>query len=287
MGKQNESLLNKRTAFSSRVPGPSVAFLGPKTTFSHQAVLFFFGDSAELLPQRGITEIFEAVEKGKSDFGMVPVENSIEGSIRLTLDLLKESALSIYGETTIPVKPYLIGPGKKKTLKEIYSHPQPLAQCRRWLRVHCPEALLIETTSTAAAIDKIENKPDRAAIVTELAARLKHYPVLAKGIQDVKSNKTRFLILSREKRQPGKQNKTSLVFLCHDRPGALVDCLKVFKRFGINLTKIESRPSQKKEWEYYFFVDLAGHEEDAVVKKALNQLKKTVLFLKVLGSYPV
>ncbi|MBN2145709.1 MAG: prephenate dehydratase [Candidatus Aureabacteria bacterium] len=277
---------NKLLPFSN-LSHPSVAFLGPRTTFSHQAVLFFFGESVELSPQPGITEIFESVEKNKADFGMVPVENSIEGSIHLTLDLLKERSLSIYGETTIPIKPYLIGSGKISAIREIYSHPQPIAQCRRWLRSHCPSALLIETPSTAAAVDKIENRSDRAAIVTELAARTSHYPILAKNIQDMKSNKTRFFILSKEKRSPGKNNKTSLVFLCHDRPGALVDCLKVFKFYHINLTKIESRPSKKQNWKYSFFVDLKGHEEDKIVKKALIRLKQTVLFLKVLGSYPV
>ncbi len=156
-----------------------------------------------------------------------------------------------------------------------------------WLQKNMPHVLQIETSSSAQAVSVIKKNKIKAAIGTHLAAKLIKTPIIAKNIQDYKSNKTRFLILSHQKRKKRKQNKTSLVFLCHDKPGSLVEALKIFKRYNINLTKIESRPSKRKDWEYYFYIDLIGHQTDPDIIKALTLLSKSTIFMRVLGSYPI
>ncbi|EKD28889.1 MAG: chorismate mutase/prephenate dehydratase [uncultured bacterium] len=265
----------------------SVAYLGPIGTFSHFAAVKIFGDQSLFVPQQNIFDIFNAVETGHVMYGVVPVENSIEGSINLTLDLLKDSDLTIYGEKTVNISHNLIGNGKIADIKEVFSHPQVLGQCRNWLRKNCPEAHLIETSSSSAAVRRVKKTKTQAAIGTFLSAKMEKIPVIEENIQDFKTNKTRFFILSKEKIKPGKNNKTSLVFLCHDKPGALVEVLKIFKKHEINLTKIESRPSKRKDWEYYFYIDLNGHEEEPEIKKALEKLKQVTIYVKILGSYPV
>jgi len=264
-----------------------VAFLGPFATNSHQAALKIFGESATYFPQTTIYDIFQTVEQSQASFGVVPIENSIEGAINSTLDFLKESNLSIFGEETLLISHNLISYGNIQDIKEVYSHPQILGQCRMWLQKNIPNALQIETSSSAQAVSTIKKSKIKAAIGTHLSAKLIKTPIIAEHIQDYKSNKTRFLILSHQKRKKRKKNKTSLVFLCHDKPGSLVEALKIFKRYKINLTKIESRPSKRKDWEYYFYIDLLGHQSDVNIVKALTLLSSSTIFMKVLGSYPI
>lgn len=264
----------------------TVAYLGPEATNTHQAAVEIFGGVGNYLPQMTILDIFRSVEDQKALFGVVPIENSMEGTINLTLDLLNETNLKIFGEKTLPITHNLIGSGRISEIREIYSHPQVLGQCRKWIRTRCPEALPIETSSSAMAVKKVKNKKGLAAIGTALAAKLYDCPILETNIQDSRSNKTRFFIISDKNRKRGSKNKTSLVFLCQDKPGALVEVLKVFKRYNINLSKIESRPSRQKNWEYYFYVDFLGHEEDEIVMKALDRLRGVTVYSKVLGSYP-
>ena len=263
-----------------------VAFLGPEATFSHMAVNEFFGGGGTGLPKDSLPDVFAAVLDHTARFGVVPVENSIEGGINVTLDMLRESSLSIYGETTLLIVHHLMGKGTLKDIQEVYSHTQILGQCRNWLRKNLPHANQVATSSSAAAVRKIGQSKKRAAIGTELAAKLYGGKILARGIQDYQFNRTRFLIIAREEAKPGKVNKTSIVFLCDDKPGALVETLKIFKQYGINLTKIESRPSKRRNWEYSFFVDFLGHHEDPKVRQALNRLRKKTIYVKVMGSYP-
>jgi chorismate mutase/prephenate dehydratase len=279
-----------------------VAYLGPDGTFSHQVAQQVFDPANTFHPFHQIQEVFKAVKEGKSDFGIVPVENSTQGSIPLVLDLMfqesqnkklkKEDTLKLYGEVTIPILHNLVGnPGTKiQDILKIYAHPQALAQCRLWLERFCPKASLdASALSNVEAILKIARHPKSATNVAAIApakAALDHGCILlAKAIQDIPSNKTRFWILSKENPPPSKKYKTSLVFFCHDKPGALLDVLKIFKTHNINLTKIESRPSRKKNWEYYFFVDFFGHANDLSISKALKALEKKTLYAGVLGSY--
>lgn len=265
----------------------TVAFLGPEATFSHEASISIFGERGIYLPQSTIPEIFAEVENGKADFGVIPIENSIEGTIHLSLDLLRDTSLTIYGEKTISIHHNLIGHGTLKTLREVYSHPQVLGQCRNWISTHLPQVKMLEYFSSAAAVQRIKKSRTQAAIGTKLASEMYHCPVLEANIQDSRTNKTRFFILAHESQKPSDQNKTSIVFLCQDKPGALVEALKVFKKYGINLTKIESRPSKRQNWEYSFFVDFMGHVRDEKVVKALHELKKSTFHIKILGSYPI
>lgn len=274
----NEALRTQKT---------TVAFLGPEATNSHEAAKEIFGERGIYLPQATIREIFREVESGKAAFGVVPIENSMEGTIHLSLDLLRDTPLTIYGEKTIPIHHNLMGYGTLKTIREIYSHPQVLGQCRNWVAAHLPQAKMFEYMSSAAAVAMIKKSRTKAAIGTKLASELYHCPVIEENIQDSRTNKTRFFILSYEHQKPSQSNKTSIVFLCQDKPGALVEALKVFKKYRINLTKIESRPSKRENWEYSFFVDFIGHTEDEVVKKALHELKRSTFHIKILGSYPI
>lgn len=280
--KEIYDLIFNHSSVSSKV---SVSFLGPEGTFSHEAVRESFGAYANALPQDSIIDIFESVYDRQSEFGIVPVENSVEGAVNVTLDLLRDSELYIVGELTLEIFLNLIGVGPVEEIKEVYSHPQPLAQCRRWLRSHIPGVVLRSSASTASAVKLIENNPKVAAVGPKMAADIHGYSLLASGIQDYKFNKTRFLILSRHPKKSNNDPKTSIVFLCPDRPGTLVDVLQVFKKHQINLSKIESRPSKKKDWEYTFFVDFIGDQKQENVKEALDEIKQQVLFLKCLGSY--
>ncbi len=280
---------------------PVAAYLGPEGTFSHQASEKYFKKSATLLSCDSIPQVFESVCQGTAQFGVVPIENSSEGSIHLTLDAMlkekqeseksKKNALTVFGEVALPIVHNLIGVSGMRwdAVDEIYGHPQAFAQCREWLKSRARHVLTrSEAGSNAAAVLKISNQKNKAAIGPALMTELyPQYKILEKGIQDLSSNKTRFWVISKQKPLRGSSNKTSLVFFCHDKPGALLEVLKIFKKHEINLTKIESRPSRKKEWEYYFFVDFLGHEEDPPIRKALAALKKQTLYYWVLGSYPL
>jgi len=264
----------------------NVAYLGPKGTFTHLASAKKFGKSVNFVPCNSIGEVFHAVEKEDLDYGVVPIENSIEGVVNYTLDMFFESNLKICSEVLLKISHSLLRADPKKKLLRIYSHPQVFPQCRTWLLRHYPNAKLIPTAATAKAAEMVKKDPASACIGNSILARLYDLKEINSNIQDSSSNVTRFLVVSNKDSLASGEDKTSVLFSIKDKVGALHDILNSFKRHSINLTKIESRPSKKKPWEYYFFVDFSGHRSDEGVKKVLKNLEKNCVFLKVLGSYP-
>jgi chorismate mutase/prephenate dehydratase len=264
-----------------------ISYFGPEATYTHQVALKHFGQSAEMIPQKFISDVFSDVQKGRADYGVVPIENSTEGVVNHTLDMFVHSDLSICAEREEPISHFLLSTsGQIKKIKRLYSHPQPLGQCRRWLESHLPSVEIHEAASTADAASQASLDASAAAIASELAGKLYHLKAVARGIEDYEENYTRFLIIGKHSPKPSGKDKTSLLLSIKDKVGALNDILAVFKNHGINLTKIESRPTKKKAWEYLFFVDLLGHASELRVQKAMEELKKSCQSLKVLGSYP-
>jgi len=263
-----------------------VAYLGPPATFTHLAAIKSFGKKVDLVPQRNIARIFSEVEKKQADFGVVPIENSMEGVVTYTLDMFLDSDLKIYAEIMLEVSHYLLGKGRLEKVKKVYSHPQALAQCDRWLEENLPSANLIEVESTAKAAQIASEEPCSAAIASDTAASLYNLKILSPNIEDRANNYTRFFVIGRDYTEKSGDDKTSIIFSIKDRVGALYDMLTPFRKYQLNLTKIESRPTKKKPWEYVFFVDFIGHKDDGKVKKALAELEEQCLFLKILGSYP-
>lgn len=264
----------------------SVAYLGPKGTFTHLASAKKFGKSVNFVPCNSIREVFHTVEKEDLDYGVVPIENSIEGVINYTLDMFFESNLKICAEILLKISHSLLRTDSRKKLLRIYSHPQVFPQCRSWLLRHYPDVKLIPTAATAKAAEMAKKDSSSACIGNNILARLYGLKEISSNIQDFSSNVTRFLVVSNSDSASSGDDKTSVLFSVKDRVGALHDILNSFKRYGVNLTKIESRPSKKKPWEYYFFVDFLGHRSDQGVKGVLKNLEKNCIFVKVLGSYP-
>ncbi len=265
-----------------------VIYLGPEGTFTHLAAIKYFGSFVQLEPLDNIKSIFEAVEKGLSKFGVVPIENSNEGTVTFTLDMFMQYEVKISGEIIIPISHHLLSlTGEKEKIRKIYSHPHAKAQCREWLNKNLPNIPLYDISSTAEAAKQASLDEEVAAIASEFAANLYGLKFVAKHIEDYKHNYTRFFILSRH--FPGKtgSDKTSIMFSLQDKPGALYNALKPFKDTGINLTKIESRPAKMRKWEYIFFVDFIGHIEDEKVKQTLSEIEKYCIQLVHLGSYPI
>jgi prephenate dehydratase len=270
--------------------GLRLAYLGPAGTFTEEAALHYDAQ-AELLPFATIPGVAVAVETGMADEGIVPIENSLEGSVSATLDLLiHESSLAIAREVIRPVDHYLlVRPGTpSREVRVIYSHPQALAQCRRFVERCFPKAEMVAALSTAAAVEELmASERPAAAIATKRAAQLYGAEILASSIQDQASNETRFVVLARQDHQPTGRDKTSLCFyIPEDRPGALVEILQEFAQRRINLMKIESRPSRESLGRYIFLVDLEGHRLDAAVAEALEQVRARTSLFKVFGSYP-
>jgi chorismate mutase / prephenate dehydratase len=264
-----------------------VAFLGPKATFSHLATMQQFGLSAELVPLKSIPAVFEEVEKGKALYGVVPVENSTEGVISHTLDMFVDSGLQITSEILLEVHHDLLSrTGRIEDIKKVYSHAQPIAQCRKWLEDHLPGVPLVDVASTAVAAQIVSEDYTAAAIASELAASLYDLKVVRSRIEDQVNNFTRFLVISRNGCDRTGKDKTSILFSVKDEPGILCRMLEPFAKRGINLSKIESRPYKSKAWEYIFYLDLHGHSSDPEVTEALEELKGYCQFIKVLGSYP-
>lgn len=265
-----------------------IAYLGPQATFSHLAALQRFGSMVDYVSCDNVAEIFSKVEHGDCDYGVVPIENSIEGVVTHTIDLLVDSELKICSQILLDVSHNLMAGGASLgAIKEVYSHPQVFGQCRQWLLRNLPTAQLISVASTTRAAQMAAKKRNSACIASEIAASLYGLKILKKNIQDSAHNITRFLVLSNSDVPPTGRDRTSLVFSIKDRVGALHAMLTPFSKNKINLTKIESRPSKKKAWDYYFFVDLEGHQDDPHVARALTQLEGMCKFLKILGSYPV
>ncbi|MCD6583575.1 MAG: prephenate dehydratase [Candidatus Omnitrophica bacterium] len=263
-----------------------VTYLGPEGTFTHLAAVKKFGKKVNYISSETIREVFTIVEKGGADYGVVPVENSIEGVVTHTLDMFFESPLKICAEIIMEIHHDLLSYSSKGKIMRIYSNPQVFAQCREWLVKNFPYVQLIPTSSTAKAALRVKKDRNGACIGSRILASLYGLKVISANIQDTPSNVTRFLVISKEDSLPSGEDKTSIIFSVKDKVGALHDALYSFKKFNINLTKIESRPSKRKAWEYYFFVDFGGHRTDKNVDKSLKELEKRCNFVKVLGSYP-
>lgn len=264
-----------------------VAYLGPKATFTHQAALERFGFSALYVPAPTIKDVFIEVETGRVDYGVVPVENTIEGVVNYTLDMFLESDANIVGEVVIPIRLHLLSNQTSlDKIKKVYSHKHALAQCRNWLEKNLPRAQLIEVESTAKACEIALEVDDAGAIASEVASYTYHLNILESNIQDTSNNYTRFLIIGKRATKRTGKDKTTLIFAVRDEAGALYKALESFYKYSVNLTKIESRPSKRKAWDYVFFVDLEGHIEDENVKSAIDLLKERTQMVKILGSYP-
>ncbi|WP_319522165.1 prephenate dehydratase [uncultured Desulfosarcina sp.] len=265
-----------------------VAYLGPEATFTHLAATSHFGYSVTYVPQPSIREIFSEVEKGACDYGVVPVENSVEGSVRHTLDLFFESDLGICAERYQPVSYDLLAQEiSLSAIKTVYAHSQALNQCRSWLNQYLPGARLKECSSSAFAVEQAAGQKGVAAIAGGGAAAIFGLEAAASKIEDFSRPPTRFLVIGKEPVRPSGKDKTSLMFALAHVPGALAAALAPITDAGINLVKIESRPTRHESWSHFFFIDLEGHMEDGVIKKAIEQIRPHALYLKNLGSYPL
>lgn len=264
----------------------TIAYLGPEATFTHQAALQRFGTSLRYLPLKTIAEVFAEVTKRHADFGVVPVENSTEGVVTHTLDMFMDSNLKIVAEIVLPISQCLLSQAARNQIQRLYIHPQSLAQCRVWLQRNLPDVEIIETASNARSAELAAREKRAAAIAGLLAAEKYGLPVLEHNVQDNAENATRFLVLGRQSPPRTGRDRTTLMFCVADRPGALHGAIAPFRRYRINMTKLESRPSKRKAWEYYFFVDCDGHAQDPKLTKALEELGRHCVFVKVLGSYP-
>lgn len=269
---------------------PRVAFLGPEHTYSHEAARMRFGSSVDFAPQPSFAAVFQAIENGRADFGVVPVENSTEGSVTLTLDLLIDTALVIIGEVLLPIRHSIMSlSGEPGEVKRIVSHQQSLAQCRGYLSANFPNCETEAVASNALAAQRAAADGSIAAIASAAAGEAYGLKTIASNVQDVAANTTRFLVMGTrpvERSASPWADKTTLLFAVADRVGTLNQALNLFARNAINISKIESRPLRARPWEYLFFVDVTGHRDDPKLARALNALKRKALFLKVLGSYP-
>jgi chorismate mutase / prephenate dehydratase len=283
-----EKIYQQIFSFSKEIQGLTVAFQGEMGAFSEEASYQFFGPGASLKPCENLEDVFQAVERGEVQAGMVPVENSLEGSIPRTYDLLLDSNLKVSGETQVRVVHCLIGLPEAQidSIKEVFSHPQALGQSKTFLRQMGWK--LTPTYDTAGSVKMIKENGmiEQAAVASARAAEIYGMKILVRSIEDNSNNYTRFFALSKQEAAPSGNDKTSIVFSVKHIPGALYGALKELANRNINLTKIESRPTRQKPWEYNFYVDIEGHREDAAVKEALNSLEDSAIFLKILGSYP-
>jgi len=264
-----------------------IAYLGPEATFSHQAALKRFGSQMSFLSCDTISDVFTEVEKEHADYGVVPIENSIEGAVNHTLDMFMDSDLKICAQVILNISHNLLADYPLKKIRRIYSNPMVFPQCRRWLQKNMPGVQLIEVPSTTKASLIASREKNSAAIASSLAAKIYDLKIAAAGIEDSPHNITRFFVIGRTEVPATGRDKTSLMFSILDKVGALYDMLSAFRKYGVNLSKIESRPSKKKAWDYYFFLDLQGHRDEPKVRKALSELEEKCKFLKILGSYPV
>lgn len=264
-----------------------VAYLGPPGTFTHMAVRAGFGADASALPCTTIGGVFDSVAAGQAELGVVPIENSTEGSVGLTLDCLLESPLRVARELVLEVTHCLVGQhGERARYRRVASHPQALGQCRGWLARNLPSAELVPAASTAAAAHEAARDAATAAVASELSAELCGLTVVARSIQDRSPNVTRFVVIGHEDAPPTGHDRTSVVFSLPHQKGALLGALAAFERAGLNLTRIESRPLPGRLWEYLFFADFEGHRAEPPVAAALGELSQLCGSFTVLGSYP-
>ncbi len=264
-----------------------IAYMGPEASFSNLAALKRFGSQVDYLACGSIPDVFLEVERDTADYGVVPVENSIEGAVTHTLDMLVDADLKICSQIILDVAHNLLANCSKDKIKRVYSNPQVLGQCRIWLQEHLPHVEQIEVSSTTRAAQIAAKEKDSAAIASLLAGEVYKLNVLERDIEDSPHNITRFFVVGKTEAGKTGSDKTSILFSIKDKVGALHDMLIPFKKYKINLTKIESRPSKKRAWDYYFFVDIEGHKQEPRIQKALQELESKCKFLKILGSYPV
>jgi chorismate mutase/prephenate dehydratase len=277
-------ILSASLALENPLP---VAYFGPPATFTHQAAVQRFGSSAAFVAVKSIGEVFDEVERGRAEYGVVPVENSTEGPVNLTLDSLLDGEAVITGEVTLEITHHLLSrAGALDEIKTVCSHPQALAQCRQWLAANLPDVPTEETSSTSAAATRAKDDPTVAAVASEMAGRLYEVPVLRRRIEDNPYNSTRFLVLGRRPMPATGRDKTSILFSMRNEPGVLYRVLQPFAERRLNLTKIESRPTKRRPWEYVNFLDFEGHRDTDDVRDVLRAVEERCQFLKILGSYP-
>src|SRR5260221_795675 len=264
----------------------TIAYLGPEATFTHQAAIRRFGSSLHYSAPKTIADVFAEVSLNRADYGVVPVENSTEGVVTHTLDMFVDSELKMVAQIVLPVQHCLLSNYKRSQIKKLFAHPQSLGQCRSWVQNNLPGAEIIETSSNARSAELARDTKDSAAIAGVIAAERYGLHILESDIQDNSANATRFLVLGRQCSPTTGHDRTSLMLSITHEVGALHQALAAFRRFKLNMTKIESRPNKRRALEYYFFVDCEGHKEDRKVAKAIAELEKQCNFVKVLGSYP-
>ncbi len=264
-----------------------VTYLGPAGTYSEEAARARFGNSAMYETCSDLDEVILMVESGQADVAVVPIENSTEGAVNRTLDLLRQTELQICDEILLPIHHQLLSRAESlEEITEVLAHPQALAQCHTWLAKYLPKVRQVPVVSNGEAAQLAVANPKRAAIASKRAAALNSLSVLAKNIEDDKANATRFLVLGTTQTQPSGNDKTSLLWSVANQPGTLVELLAILQKHHVNMVKLESRPADGGKWEYVFYVDVEGHAQDEPVKKALLAIKQKAHFLKVLGSYP-
>jgi chorismate mutase/prephenate dehydratase len=263
-----------------------IGYLGPGGSFSHTAAMLKFGQSVEYESLADISSIFDEVSKGHCDLGLAPVENTMGGGVIETLDALIDSDVKVCAEVLMAIHHNLLGNCSLEEIEKIYSKPEVFAQCRNWLSATFKEAKTVPVASTARAAQLAADEPRAAAIGSSVAAELYGLRIVCENIEDIAINVTRFLVISREDAKPTGEDKTAILFSTAHKAGALADVLDVFKQYEINLTNIESRPSRKRQWEYYFFVDFLGHRTEKHIQEGLEESRKHCLQLSILGSFP-
>lgn len=264
-----------------------IAYLGPEGTYTQGAVYKHFGNAVKARPLTAIDEIFRDVEAGNADYGVVPVENSTEGVVNHTLDMFATSSLLICGEVSLPVHHHLLASdGELAEVTQVFAHSQSFAQCRQWLDRKLPKAERVSVSSNGEGARLAAETPGAAAIAGHPAAERYGLKILAANVEDEPDNTTRFLVVGRQIVPPSGRDMTSILLSSHNRPGALYDLLKPFSDAGVNLTRIESRPSRRAQWDYNFFVDIEGHAQEAPIKNVLAGMRDNAAFFKFLGSYP-
>ncbi len=266
-----------------------IAYLGPEATYTHQAAMKNFGQSLDYLALATVPDVFACVVRGEADYGVVPVENSTQGTVISTLDTLVEAGLTIVSQIYLEISHALISATPLEKITSVHSKDNALGQCREWLSRRLPAVELVEASSTAAAVKYARENPGAAAIASKIAAQLYDVPVLEESIQDKGDNITRFLVIGKEptpRLGQGRDKSTFVFTLPNNNPGALIKALFPFSMRGINISKIESRPSRQKLWDYYFYIDVGGHRDDESLREAVAELKDFCPFLKWLGSYP-
>ncbi len=264
----------------------TIAYLGPEATFTHQAAIKKFGSSLRYAAQKTIADVFLEVSRNRADYGVVPVENSTEGVVTHTLDMFVDSDLKIVAQIVLPISHCLLSRSPRRQIKKLYVHPQSLAQCRGWLQHYLADAETVETSSNARSAELAAKEKNAAAIAGVIAAEKYGLPVLEHDIQDNSGNATRFLVLGRQCSPPSGRDRTSIMLSIADEVGALHKALAPFRRYRLNMTKIESRPNKRRAWEYFFFIDVDGHIKDRKVARAIELLAEQCRYVKVLGSYP-